>query len=82
MQELLSSRLMAAEDFAYYAQMAPVCLSTIYTESAGSIYAQLSMFHDPCFRLKLPCMQLWPGTICTAVSIPRSVGTLISSYFS
>lgn len=57
-----------------------------HDESAESIYAlhspNLNIMILRCFRLKLPCLQLWRETICIAVSIPRSVGAMISSYFS
>lgn len=47
---------MAAEDFAYYAQVAPVCFSTlgIYNESAGSVHA----LHSPNFKIDPEVLQI------------------------
>lgn len=46
---------MVAEDFAYYAQQAPVCFSTlgIYNESAGSVHA----LHSPRFKVDPEVLQ-------------------------
>lgn len=47
---------MAAEDFAYYAQKAPICFSTlgIYNETAGSVHA----LHSPNFKTDPEVLQI------------------------
>ena len=47
---------MAAEDFAYYAQVAPTCFSTlgIYNKSAGSVHA----LHSPNFKIDPEVLQI------------------------